>query len=73
MRARRAPAMRGEMLERFGLQSGAKVRVKQGGAEVVLEALRNDKIPAGCVRVPAAHPDTAALGAMFGPVTVERA
>ena len=30
-------------------------------------------VPVGCVRVAAAHVSTAALGAMFGPISVERA
>jgi NADH-quinone oxidoreductase subunit G len=29
-------------------------------------------LPDGCVRVAASHADTAALGPLFGPVTVER-
>jgi NADH-quinone oxidoreductase subunit G len=39
----------------------------------VLEAARDDSLPAACVRVPAAHAATAGLGPMFGTVTVERA
>jgi NADH-quinone oxidoreductase subunit G len=66
-------AMRSELLERLGVKPGDKVRVKQGSAGVVLEAARNDKLPEGCVQVSAAHASTAALGAMFGAVTVERA
>jgi NADH-quinone oxidoreductase subunit G len=66
-------AMHGSLLDRLGVQPGDRVRVKQGAGAVVLEAARDDRLPAACVRVPAAHPATAELGAMFGAVTVERA
>jgi NADH-quinone oxidoreductase subunit G len=33
---------------------------------------RDDRLPADCVRVAAAHALTAALGDMFGAVTLER-
>jgi NADH-quinone oxidoreductase subunit G len=32
----------------------------------------DDRLPAGCVRLAAARPETAALGAMFDALTVER-
>jgi NADH-quinone oxidoreductase subunit G len=48
------------------------VRVKQGGGEIQLPAAQDDKLPPDCIRISAAHPLTAALGGMFGQVTVER-
>ncbi|MES3015769.1 MAG: NADH-quinone oxidoreductase subunit NuoG [Pseudomonadota bacterium] len=57
----------------LGLSAGDKVRVSQGGAQAVLPARVDATLAATAVRVPAGHPDTAALGAMFGAVTVERA
>ena len=36
-------------------------------------ALLDETVPAGCVRVAAAHASTAALGDMFGTINVERA
>jgi NADH-quinone oxidoreductase subunit G len=39
----------------------------------VLPARRDASLAANTVRVPAGHPHTAALGAMFGPIAVERA
>jgi NADH-quinone oxidoreductase subunit G len=66
-------AMRGELLDRLGVRPGDRVRVRLGEAEAVLEAARDDSLPAACVRVPAAHAATAGLGPMFGTVTVERA
>ncbi|MBI5335470.1 MAG: NADH-quinone oxidoreductase subunit G [Burkholderiales bacterium] len=50
-----------------------KVRVSQGAASAVLPAVLDAGLPANVVHVPAGHPDTCALGAMFGPIAVERA
>jgi NADH-quinone oxidoreductase subunit G len=55
----------------LGLQPGARVRVSQGGASAVLPAVLDAGLAASTVRVPAGHADTAALGAMFGPITVD--
>ncbi|MCH2241602.1 MAG: hypothetical protein MK041_06655, partial [Aquabacterium sp.] len=52
---------------------GAKVRVSQGAASAVLPAVLDAGLPANVVHVPAGHPDTCTLGAMFGPIAVERA
>ncbi|MEP7102778.1 MAG: molybdopterin-dependent oxidoreductase, partial [Burkholderiales bacterium] len=57
----------------LGLSAGDKVRVSQGSAQAVLPARVDATLAATAVRVPAGHPDTAALGAMFGAVTVEKA
>ncbi len=57
----------------LGLNAGDKVRVSQGAAQAVLPARLDATLAATAVRVPAGHPDTAALGAMFGAITVERA
>jgi len=63
----------GAVLARLGLKPGDAVRVKQDGGEALLEAARDDALPDGALRVSAAHPATAALGAMFGEITVEPA
>jgi NADH-quinone oxidoreductase subunit G len=57
----------------LGLQAGAKVRVTQGTGSVVLPAALDATLAQNVVRVPAGHPDTAALGAMFGPIAVAAA
>ena len=62
----------GEVLAKLGLKEGDSVRVKQDAA-AVLTVGRDDTLPAGCVRIAAAHASTAPLGGMFGPVTLERA
>jgi NADH-quinone oxidoreductase subunit G len=65
-------SMRGDLMGKLGISAGEKVRVKQGAGEIQLPAARDDKLPPDCVRIPAAYPLTAALGGMFGQVTVER-
>ena len=58
-------------LAQLGLTAGDSVRVSQGQGSALLTAESDNKVPAGCVRVAAAHASTAALGEMFGPITVE--
>jgi NADH-quinone oxidoreductase subunit G len=57
----------------LGLQPGQRVRVAQGSGSVVLPARCDDTLAEGTVCVPAGHPDTAALGSMFGALCVEKA
>jgi NADH-quinone oxidoreductase subunit G len=52
---------------------GAAVRVSQGAASAVLPGRLEPTLAANAVRVPAGHPATAALGAMFGEIAVEKA
>ncbi|MEO6659061.1 MAG: NADH-quinone oxidoreductase subunit NuoG [Burkholderiaceae bacterium] len=58
--------------ERLGLAPGDKVRIQQGEAWAVLPARLDASLAETAVRVPAGHPDTAALGPMFGPLEVEK-
>jgi NADH-quinone oxidoreductase subunit G len=60
-------------LAQAGLTDDSPVRVRQGQGEAVLTAKADETVPAGCVRVAAAHISTATLGDMFGPIDVERA
>jgi len=60
-------------LQSLGIASGDKTRVRQGDASALLEVLLDDSIADGVVHVSAAHESTASLGAMFGPITLERA
>lgn len=57
----------------IGLEDGAKVAISQGSGKCLLLAKLDESVPAGCVRVSAAHATTAMLGAMFGQISVERA
>ena len=65
--------LRGDELKRLGVQAGAMVKVSQGQGSVNLVAAADDRLPRGVVRVAAGHAATAALGAMFGTISVERA
>jgi NADH-quinone oxidoreductase subunit G len=66
-------SMAGSELQKLGLNSGDSVKVSQGAGSVQLTAVADDKLPAGTARVAAGHAATAALGAMFGTINVERA
>jgi NADH-quinone oxidoreductase subunit G len=65
-------AMHGDLYTQLKLRDGDQVRITQGGGFAVLAAARDDKLPANCVRVAAAHPLTAQLGGATGAITVER-
>src|SRR5438874_2353409 len=65
--------MNSRMLQRLGVAAGQPVLVKQGSGEARLMAALDDKLPDDCVRVSAAHPTTAKLGAMFGTLTLDKA
>jgi len=62
-----------ELLTRLGVAEGGLVRLRQGTHEVVLPVRRDDRLAVDAVRVAAAHPLTAALGARLGPMLVEKA
>ena len=57
--------------QHLGVVAGDNVKIVQSGV-AVLEVGLDDRLPTGTVRVAAAHPSTAALGAMFGEITVEK-
>ena len=58
--------------QRLGLQAGDKVLLAQGSAALVLDAREEATLAPDAVRVPAGHPATAGLGALFGPIAVEK-
>jgi NADH-quinone oxidoreductase subunit G len=64
--------MHGDTLAALGVCAGDQVRVSMGAAQALLQAGRDDRLPRDGVRVAAGHPSTAGLGALSGPVTVER-
>jgi NADH-quinone oxidoreductase subunit G len=68
-----AARMSAATLAQLGVAAGAQVRVRQGQGEALLTALADEKVPAGCVRVAAAHAATAGLADMSGSINVERA
>jgi NADH-quinone oxidoreductase subunit G len=55
-----------ELAAERGIVDGTRVRVTQGGASIVLSARIDASLASNVLRVPAAHPLTAPLGAMFG-------
>jgi len=61
------------LAERLGVKAGERVRVRQGEGMAIVEVGVDARLPAGCVRLAAAHRHTAGLGPMFGAVSLERA
>ncbi len=58
--------------QKLGITDGLPVLVKQGEGSVILAAAIDGNLPENVVRVAAAHLSTSTLGAMFGPITVEK-
>jgi len=69
----RAPVARANAatLARLKLAAGATALLRQGAGEATLTVALDAGLPDGCLRVPAGHPATSSLSAMFGPITVE--
>jgi NADH-quinone oxidoreductase subunit G len=61
------------LADKLGVKAGDLVKVTQGAGSAVLVAGIDAHLPANAVRVAAAHAATAALGAMFGAINVEKA
>jgi NADH-quinone oxidoreductase subunit G len=61
------------LLAKLGVTEGDAVIVRQGNGMATLRAMPDERLPQNCVRVAAAHPLTAGLGARFGEITVEKA
>jgi len=68
----RAPRawMNSRLLARLGVAAGQPVLVN---SSVKIMAALDDKLPDECVRIAAAHPSTAGVGAMFGTLTLAKA
>jgi NADH-quinone oxidoreductase subunit G len=56
----------------LNLAAGDRVRLTQGAASAVLAAAEDTTLAAQSIRVPAGHASTAALGAMFGALQIEK-
>jgi NADH-quinone oxidoreductase subunit G len=54
--------MNAATLHKLGLREGGSVQVTQGLGTALLPLVRDDRLPDNCVRIPAAHAATAALG-----------
>jgi NADH-quinone oxidoreductase subunit G len=64
--------MNARLMRRLGIAANQPVLVRQKEGTARLTAALDEGLPDECVRVSAAHPSTAALGAMFGTVTLEK-
>jgi NADH-quinone oxidoreductase subunit G len=62
--------MNSRLLARLGVAAGQPVLVNSA---VKLMAALDDRLPDECVRIAAAHPSTAGVGAMFGALTLAKA
>jgi NADH-quinone oxidoreductase subunit G len=60
------------LADRLGLREGDRLRVVQDGGEAVVDYALDERLPADCLRLAAARPETAGLGAADAPVTLER-
>ena len=60
-------------LAQLGVVEGAQVKIRQGRGEAVLTAVADPAVPAGVVRIAAAHPSTCGLEGLSGAIAVERA
>ena len=60
------------LLAQLGVMEGAQVKIRQGRGEAVLTAAVDPGVPAGVVRVAAAHALTCGLEGLSGPIGVER-
>ncbi|HEY3327440.1 MAG TPA: NADH-quinone oxidoreductase subunit NuoG [Novimethylophilus sp.] len=59
-------------MQKLGLIDGAEVVVKQNSGSVRLKVQTDNRVAAGCVRVPTARAETAALGDLFGAIAIGR-
>jgi len=68
-RAWLSPALASEL----GVKAGERVRVRQGDGTAVVEVGVDERLPARCVRLAAAHRHNRGPRPMFGTISLERA
>ena len=61
-----------ELAGQLGLTDGDQAKARQNGSDVTLTVAVDDRIPAGCVRVPAGLPGSCGLGVSFGSIEIEK-
>ena len=66
-------SMNRALADKLGLRDGDMLRVVQDGGEVLVAYAIDNGLPADCVRLAAARPETAVLGAADAPLVLERA
>jgi len=64
--------MNATLMRQLGISEGEPVLLRQNDGEARVKAALDNGLADNCVRVASGHPLTAALGAMFGPISVER-
>jgi NADH-quinone oxidoreductase subunit G len=62
-----------KVAEALGVKAGEMVTVQQGEGSATLVAAVDARLPENVVRVAAGHQLTSSLGAMFGPISIEKA
>jgi NADH-quinone oxidoreductase subunit G len=62
-----------KVAEVLGVKAGEMVTVQQGEGSATLVAAVDARLPENVVRVAAGHQLTSSLGAMFGPISIEKA
>ncbi|MDB5865910.1 MAG: NADH-quinone oxidoreductase subunit, partial [Betaproteobacteria bacterium] len=60
------------LYSQLGLVAGDFLRVRQENGEATVAVAVDEHLPDGCIRLAAARPETAGLGAMMGAVSAER-
>jgi NADH-quinone oxidoreductase subunit G len=66
-------ALTGADLARLGVADNGSLRVRNGAGELLITAIRDDKLPPGCIRISGGHASTINAGPLSGVVSVERA
>ncbi len=64
--------MNAALMKKLGINEGEPVLLRQNDGEARANAALDNGLADNCVRVASSHPLTAELGAMFGPISVER-
>ena len=64
--------MNAKLMAELGVVTGDRVRIRLGNGVAELTAAADERTAERCVRVAAAHASTAALGPMFGEISVEK-
>ena len=60
------------LADKLAVKAGDRVKVTQGAGSAILVAAIDASLPVNALRVACAHPSTSMLGAMFGPISVEK-
>lgn len=60
------------LADKMGLREGDQLRLQQGEGVAVVPYAVDDRLPADCIRLAAARPETAALGAATAGIRAER-